>query len=228
MTVIYVLSKILTFPGALTKALFEQIMCRIFKCPVEDNRYLRTDKMCGHIEHEAINSPVKSYLFCFIPGLLNFLLACATGLFPLVNILNLGNYSGFVVFPAELSQSVQNAEMLETPIKTLDFIIPFFFVWVSVSLLSNLFPIVKDVAVMKEQYKKLPVALKVIFFPGFIGMRIGAKLEKFGITLLILIALTVFAAIYPGIYIPLISQVAIIPSKISALIDQAYLNALYN
>ena len=72
MTVIYVLSKILTFPGALTKALFEQIMCRIFKCPVEDNRYLRTDKMCGHIEHEAVNSPVKSYLFCFIPGLLNF------------------------------------------------------------------------------------------------------------------------------------------------------------
>ncbi len=227
MTVFYVLSKILTFPGALTKALFEQIMCRIFKCPVEDNRYLRTDKMCGHIEHEAINSPVKSYLFCFIPGLLNFLLACAIGFFPLVNILNLGNYSGFVVFPQELSQSVQNPEMLETPVKTLDFTILFFFVWVSVSLLSNLFPIIKDAVIMKEQYKNLPTALKIIFFPGFIGMQVGARLEKFGITLLILIALTAFAVIYPDFYIPLISQIAIIPSKISAFIDKVYLDVIY-
>ncbi len=227
MTVFYVLSKILTFPGALTKALFEQIMCRIFKCPVEDNRYLRTDKMCGHIEHEAIKSPVKSYLFCFIPGLLNFLLACAIGLFPLVNILNLGNYSGFVVFPQELTQTVQNPEMLEAPVRTLDFAILFFFVWVSVSLLSNLSPIIKDAVIMKEQYKKLPVALKVIFYPGFIGMQIGARLEKFGLTFLILIALTVFSVIYPDLYIPFISQVAIIPSKISAFINKVYLDIIY-
>lgn len=228
MTVIYVLSKILTLPGALTKALFEQIMCRIFKCPVEDNRYLRTSKMCGHIEHEAIKSPVKSYLFCFIPGLLNFLLACATGLFPLVNILNLGNYSGFVVFPQDMAQTVTNPEMLETPIKTLDFIIPFFFVWVSISLLSNLFPIIKDAVVMKEQYKNLPKALKIIFFPGYIGMQVGARLERYGITLLILVALTVFAYVYPDLYIPLVTQVAIIPSKITALINNIYLDIVYN
>ena len=227
MTVFYVLSKILTFPGALTKALFEQIMCRIFKCPVEDNRYLRTDKMCGHIEHEAIKSPVKSYLFCFIPGLLNFLLGCTIGLFPLVNILNLGNYSGFVVFPQELSQSVQNPEMLETPAKTLDLAIIFFFAWVSISLLSNLFPIIKDAVIMKEQYKNLPTALKIIFFPGYIGMQVGARLEKFGLTFLILIALTVFAVMYPGLYIPLVSQIAIIPSKISAFINKIYLDAIY-
>lgn len=227
MTVFYVLSKILTFPGALTKALFEQIMCRIFKCPVEDNRYLRTDKMCGHIEHEAINSPVKSYLFCFIPGLLNFLLGCTIGLFPLVNILNLGNYSGFVVFPQEMTQTVQNPEMLEAPIRTLDLAIIIFFVWVSISLLSNLFPIIKDAVIMKEQYKKLPVALKVIFYPGYIGMQIGARLEKFGLTFLILIALTAFAVIYPDLYIPLFSQLAIIPSKISAFVNKIYLDIIY-
>ncbi len=219
MKLIYVITKILTFPGALTKALFEQIMCRIFRCPVEDNRYLRTDEMCGHIEHELIKGPVKSYMFCFIPGLLNFLLACAVGIFPLVNILNLGNYSGFISFPAELIQSLTNPEVIEVPTLTLDFILPFFFAWVSVSLLTNLFPIIEDAVVMKEQYKKLNVALKIIFFPGYIVMLAGSRLEKYGITFLLLIALTVAAAICP-IYIPLVSDVATIPYKITELINK--------
>ncbi len=227
MKVIYIITKILTFPGALTKALFEQIMCRIFRCPVEDNRYLRTDEMCGHIEHELIKGPVKSYMFCFIPGLLNFLLACVIGIFPLVNILNLGNYSGFVSFPgpflsailqslpAESQEAAQSAlEVLAgVPTLTLDFIIPFFFAWVSISLLTNLFPIIEDAVVMKEQYKNLNVVLKIIFFPGFIVMQVGARLEKYGITFLLLVALTAVCAICP-VYIPLISEIGVIPYKI--------------
>ena len=100
MKLIYVYVKIFTFPGALTKAFFEQIMCRIFRCPVEDNRYLRTDEMCGHVEHELIRKPVESYLFCLIPGLLNFLLAVMLGVIPFVNIFLLGNYSSLVSYYA--------------------------------------------------------------------------------------------------------------------------------
>ncbi len=190
MRLIYVITKILTFPGALTKAFFEQIMCRIFKCPVEDNRYLRTDEMCGHVDHELIERPVASYMFCFIPGLLNFLLAQLLCLFPLINIGLLGNYQGFVA-SSGLSSFIKEEAM----VNTLDFVLPFFFAWVCVSLLTNIFPLIEDAVVMKEQYKKLNPVLKVIFFPGYIVMRIGAVLEKYGITFLLLIALTFVIAI---------------------------------
>lgn len=190
MRLIYVITKILTFPGALTKALFEQIMCRIFKCPVEDNRYLRTDEMCGHVDHELIERPIASYMFCFIPGLLNFLLAQILCLFPLINIGLLGNYKGFVA-----SSGLSSLIKEEAMVNTLDFILPFFFAWVCVSLLTNIFPLIEDAVVMKEQYKKLNPVLKVVFFPGYIVMRIGAVLEKYGITFLLLVALTFVIAI---------------------------------
>ena len=190
MRLIYVITKILTFPGALTKAFFEQIMCRIFKCPVEDNRYLRTDEMCGHVDHELIERPVASFMFCFIPGLLNFLLAQLVCLFPAINIGLLGNYQGFVA-SSGLSAIIKEEAM----VNTLDFVLPFFFAWVCVSLLTNIFPLFEDMIVMKEQYKKLNPVLKVIFFPGYIVMRIGAVLEKYGITFLLLIALTFVIAI---------------------------------
>ncbi|MBQ5823170.1 MAG: hypothetical protein IIW48_00010 [Clostridia bacterium] len=192
MTAIYVITKVLTFPGALTKALFEQIMCRIFKCPVEDNRYLRTDEMCGHVEHELINRPVASFMFCFIPGLLNFMLAMNLCLFPLINIVLLGNYKGFV--SATSLSSIFTEEAMAV---TVDFILPLFFAWLCISLLSNLFPIVEDAVVMKEQYKKLNKALKVLFFPGYIVMKIGSRLEKFGLTFILLVAITVALAILP-------------------------------
>ncbi len=192
MTVIYVITKVLTFPGALTKALFEQIMCRIFKCPVEDNRYFRTDEMCGHIEHELINRPVASFMFCLIPGLLNFSLAMNLCLFPLINIVFLGNYSGFVS-ATPLSTIFTEPAM----VKTIDVILPFFFAWLCISLLSNLFPIIEDAVVMKEQYKNLKPVLKVLFFPAYIVMKVGSRLEKYGITLVFLIALTVLLAIIP-------------------------------
>ncbi len=190
MKLIYVLTKIITFPGALTKAFFEQIMCRIFKCPVEDNRYLRTDEMCGHVDHELIERPVASYMFCFIPGLLNFLLAQIICLFPMINIGLLGNYKGFVA-SSGLSAFIKEEAM----INTLDFILPFFFAWICVSLLTNIFPLFEDMIVMKEQYKKLNPVLKVVFFPGYIVMRIGTVLEKYGITFLLLIAFTFVIAI---------------------------------
>ena len=71
------------------------------------------------------------------------------------------------------------------------------------------------------------VSMDRIFYPGYIGMQIGARLEKFGLTFLILIALTAFAVIYPDLYIPLFSQLAIIPSKISAFVNKIYLDIIY-
>ena len=213
MKLIYVYVKIFTFPGALTKAFFEQIMCRIFRCPVEDNRYLRTDEMCGHVEHELIHTPLESYLFCFIPGLLNFLLAVMLGVIPFVNIFLLGNYSSLVSYYATTAAELAHEPIIsiifdplseaftklitEQPmlVKTIDFLTPFFFAWLSISMLTNLFPLVEDAVAMKEQYGKLSTLLRVIFFPGYIVMRAGAILEKYSVTFVLLIAATAVLAI---------------------------------
>ncbi len=191
MTAIYVITKILTFPGALTKAFYEQIMCRIFKCPVEDNRYLRTDEMCGHVEHEFIERPVASFMFCFIPGMLNFFFALFLGIFPLINVFYLGNYSGFVASSPVLSSAITQPDA----VALVDMILPIVFVWLTVSMLNNIFPLLEDAIVMKEQYSKLNIFAKIIFFPGYIVMRVGAVLEKCGISLLLLAAITFLFAV---------------------------------
>ena len=191
MTVLYVISKILTFPGALTKAFYEQIMCKILKCPVEDNRYIRTDEMCGHVEHEFIERPVASFMYCFIPGLLNFLLAMFVGLFPLVNVFYLGNYSGFVASMNVLASSITDANA----VALVDTLLPILFVWFTVSLLNNLFPLVEDAMVMKEQYAKLNIVAKILFAPGFVVMYIGSKLEKTGLSFVILAVMSFILAI---------------------------------
>lgn len=191
MTFWYVITKIFTFPGALTKAFYEQLMCKIFKCPVEDNRYLRTDEMCGHVEHEFIERPVASFMFCFIPGMLNFFFGLFLGFFPLVNIAYLGNYTGFIASSQLLSSFItdQNAAAL------VDMILPFFFLWLSVSMFNNIFPLVEDAVVMKEQYSKLNMFAKIIFAPGYFVMQIGSRLEKNGISFIILAALSFIFAI---------------------------------
>lgn len=191
MTAIYVITKILTFPGALTKAFYEQIMCKILKCPVEDNRYLRTDEMCGHVEHEFIERPVASFMYCFIPGLLNFMLAMFLGFFPLVNVVYLGNYSGFVASSSALSSAITDSNA----VALIDMLLPIVFMWLTASLLNNLFPLVEDAMVMKEQYSKLNIVAKILFAPGFAVMYIGSRLEKYGLSFLILAALSFVLAI---------------------------------
>lgn len=191
MTYWYVITKIFTFPGALTKAFYEQLMCKIFKCPVEDNRYLRTDEMCGHVEHEFIERPVASFMYCFIPGLLNFLFGLFLGLFPLINVVYLGNYTGFVSASQILSSAITDSNA----VALVDMLLPIIFMWLSVSMFNNLFPLLEDAVVMKEQYSKLNKFAKVIFFPGYIVMSVGARLEKYGISFIILAALSFLFAI---------------------------------
>lgn len=191
MTYWYVITKIFTFPGALTKAFYEQLMCKIFKCPVEDNRYLRTDEMCGHVEHEFIERPVASFMYCFIPGLLNFLFGLFLGLFPLINVVYLGNYTGFVSASQILSSAITDSNA----VALVDMLLPIIFMWLSVSMFNNLFPLLEDAVVMKEQYAKLNKFAKVIFFPGYIVMSVGARLEKYGISFIILAALSFLFAI---------------------------------
>ena len=196
MTVFYVITKFLTFPGAITKALFEHIMCKICKAPVEDTRCLRTDEMCGHIEHELIEKPAASFWFCFIPGLLNFLLGMCLSLFGIVNVYLLGNYSGFISGNSLLSNLfakalTQNVNL----VSTVDFLLPIVFLWFGFSMFVNMAPLPEDALVMKEQYKNLNGFLKVLFAPGYFIMRLGAVLERYGVTFILFAAIAVVLAV---------------------------------
>ena len=70
-TVIYLIGKVLTFPGAYIKAFFEHLIARAFSIPVEDTKYLRNTDGCGHVEHDAIDSKAKAFFYCLLPGLFN-------------------------------------------------------------------------------------------------------------------------------------------------------------
>ena len=59
MTGLYILIRYLTFPGAIMKGFWQQVVCRICKVPVEDNRYLRNDEMCGSVEHEFMPNGLR-------------------------------------------------------------------------------------------------------------------------------------------------------------------------
>lgn len=183
MTVFYVITKFLTFPGAITKALFEHIMCKFCKLPVEDTRCLRTDEMCGHIEHELVKKPAASFWFCFIPGLLNFLLGACLSLFGVICVYLLGNYSGFISSNRILSGLFASA-LTQNPtlVSTVDFLLPILFLWLGFSMFVNMAPLPEDALMMKEHYKDLNGFLKVLFAPGYFVMRIGATLERYGVT----------------------------------------------
>lgn len=90
MTVLYVISKYLTVFGALIKGLWEHLACGILKIFVEDGRYLEPTEMCGHVEHELPDNRTKAFLICFIPSLVNAILAFFLGGAGFMGLFNLG------------------------------------------------------------------------------------------------------------------------------------------
>lgn len=174
MTVIYILTRFLTFPGALVRGFFEQLVCKTHKTVVEDNRYMRRDENCSHIEHELMQTPGSAFAICYIPHICQLLLAFFVSLTALVNLLSLGYY----VMPGAVIDIVC--------------------LWVGFSLTVNCFPSVEDAMNMWEKIYKTSghVFGKIIFFPGAVICYIGAYLEKYSLTFvtgLALLALCAFA-----------------------------------
>ena len=79
MKILYLISKFITLPAAVVKGLWEHITCGMLKLLVEDGRYLQTNELCGHVEHELTNSKSKAFLVGFIPSVVNGLLAFFLG-----------------------------------------------------------------------------------------------------------------------------------------------------
>lgn len=172
MTIIYIITRFLTFPGALVRGLFEQIVCRIHKTPVEDNRYLRSDENSSHIEHELMKTPGGAFAICFVPMLLQLILAVFVCVTASADLLYLGYFS----MPAGIIDIVC--------------------LWVGFSLTVNCFPSVEDALNMWEKLYKTKghVFQKIIFAPGAVICYTGAFLEKYCLTFVSGIAITLILA----------------------------------
>ena len=164
MTFLYILIKYLTFPGAYVRCMWEQIVCRIAKIPVEDNRYIRDDEVSGHVENELCEKPRGAFALCFVPLFFN-----SIGIFFLL------------LFPVYIRATSVAATVFSC-----------FSVWFAISLFCNIFPMIENAMNMFEKvYKKGNIFQKILYTPAMAVIYVGAYLERYCITFLIAVAATI-------------------------------------
>lgn len=168
MTAFYCLTKTLTFPGVYARCFWEQIICRIFRVPVEDNRYLRQDELSSHIDHELMPTARGAFALCFVPAFFNAIGALFLAIFPIVFL--------FVYQTTNLALIISCAISY----------------WFAVSLFTNSYSLVEDALNMKEKvYKEGNILQKIFYSPAFVFLYIGSYLEKYGVTFIAAVIATI-------------------------------------
>ena len=182
MSIVYVIVKILTLPGAVIHAFFEHTVCRSAKIIVEDERVIQFNEMLSHVDHQLIKRKGPSFDICFIPFFMNLFFGFLTLCYGSTTIIYYGKYADI-------------------------------FGWVclyfGISFLTNLFPQIEDVMMLKENYlvnndKKIS---KVLVTPLYWIFSIGARLEKWGLTLLTSIGFSFLVPVILGWFIPALYNV---------------------
>ncbi len=175
MTVIYIASKILTFPGAYLRGFWEQLTCKILGLPVEMPGYLRLDEACGHVEHGLAEKGFSVYLIATGPGFMNLMTGFPLFLAGYINLVYMG------IRPAD-SMGL--------------FIFYILLLYVGFSLLCNVFPLVEDAMNLYDivfSQKKMNIIGRIFaFIPSMITYA-GAYLEKYAITVILWIVFTVLS-----------------------------------
>ena len=168
MTGLYIFLKYLTFPGALVRGMWEQTVCRASKVVVEDNRYLRRDELASHIDHELMTTARSAFAMCFVPFFFSMLGALIFGIVPTVMLLWLQFRGVLLTVSCAVSY------------------------WFAVSLFCNAFPLVDDAMNMVDKvYHKGNLLQKILYAPGVAITYVGAYLEKYSITFLAAVVLSI-------------------------------------
>lgn len=180
---LYVATRVLTFFGTELRTFWEHIACRILEIAAEDIRAFKVNELCGHVEHELVSTKKQSFLICWLPFTLNFIIGCC--------LLLSGSYRVFYV--GELASFKS-----------------WLFLWVGISCLANCVPSFEDVLSFKDLFyaENSGKALKIILAPFFGVIYAFAFLERYSITFLVSIA---FAVAFPWIFsavFPVISTLA--------------------
>ena len=177
MSIIYIIVKTLTLPGAMLHAFFEHMVCRSSKVIVEDERTVQFNEMLSHIDHQLIKRKGASFDICFIPFFLNFMLGFLTLSYGSTTIIYFAKYED---------------------------IFGWICLYLGIALLTNLFPQIEDVMMVKDNYfvnneKKLS---KILVAPWYAIFWLGARLEKWGLTLLTSIGFAFAVPAILGLFAP--------------------------
>lgn len=168
MTVLYELTRLLTFPGAYVRCFWEQIVCRICKIPVEDNRYLRADELSGHVDHELAPTASSAFALCFVPAFFNAIGAFALSVLPVAYM--------FVY------ETTNAALMIVCAVSY----------WLACSLYINSYSLIEDAKNMMEKiYVQGNILQKIIYAPGAAALYLGAYLERYNVTFISTVIATV-------------------------------------
>lgn len=175
---IYVITRVLTVFGTYLRTFWEHLACRLCKIGAEDIRAFKSGEMCGHVEHAIAKKTSHSFLICWLPFTLNFILGCMMLLSGGYKLLYIGE-----------TDSVFNYVAL----------------WLGISCLANCAPSYEDVLVFKENlYSGDSFTLKIILSPFFAVAFAMSFIERFGITLLLSIAFSIAFPYLFGILFPLL------------------------
>lgn len=177
MSIIYVIVKTLTLPGAMLHAFFEHMVCRSAKIIVEDERTVQFNEMLSHVDHQLIKRKGPSFDICFIPFFMNLLLGFLTLCYGSTAIIYFAKYTD---------------------------IFGWICLYFGIALLTNLFPQLEDVMMLKDNYlanndKKISKALVTPLYGIF---WLGARLERIGLTLLTSIGFAFLVPVILGWFIP--------------------------
>ena len=174
---LYIITRILTFPGAYLRGFWEQLTCKILALPVEIPGYLRIDEACSHVEHSLAKKGFSSYLMATGAGFMNFM----TGL------------------PIFLAGFMNLSYMGITPYDNLGYFIFYVAItYIGFSMLCNIFPLVEDaINLFDVAYKKkeMNIVGRIVFaIPSAIAY-IGSYLEKYCITFIVIAAAVVLSLV---------------------------------
>ena len=179
MRIIYVIIKALTLPGAMLHAFFEHLCCRTSKIMIDDERVVRFDEMMSHVDHDLVKRKGASFDICFIPFFFSLVLGSMILMYGSTSIIYFGRLAD---------------------------IFGWICLYLGISVLTNLFPQIEDVMMLKENYftadeKKIT---KVFLAPLYGIFWLGARLEKFGLTLLTSIGFAFLMPYILGLFVPAI------------------------
>ncbi|MDR3314137.1 MAG: hypothetical protein LBS96_06735 [Oscillospiraceae bacterium] len=168
MSIVYLITKILTYPAAYFKGFWEHLTCRILDIPVVRGGYLRSNHFCGHVEHAPAQSAGKAFLLAFLPWLaqklmaLVFLTASAVPLF----LFGLRGASETSFFWVEL-----------------------ILLFIGLGFLCNAYPLRADFDVLWHSFykaeQKPSIVARILLAPLNATFAAGAWLEHYGVSILI-------------------------------------------
>lgn len=173
---LYIVSKYITCVGAILKGFWEHLFCRILGIPVQDARYLQANELCGHVDHDFTRERTKTFLLCWLPGLMNRIFGY--GMF-------VGGFLGLFHVEAAADKPI--------------FWIYIILFYLGASLLCNNAPLYEDALnnwdLVYGKERNTNIVIKALAFIPSVYFIVCAWVEKNAINLLILIATVVLGII---------------------------------